>query len=204
MAWLLLSVQLMELVWVGLNLTGIEATTTDATVRTVSDIHLAYMPWSHSVATMLGVALVAWIVLQATGRRILAVAVGIGIASHLVLDLLTHAPDLQLAPGVPEPKLGLGLYATLPLGAFALELAYGVFCWWVYRGTRALLAVIVGFNIANLSLFSATVPGPEGLLANRPTAIVVVILAQIVVTLWLVGVFSRRLPADSSSRVTAG
>jgi hypothetical protein len=40
----LLSVQAMELAWVGLNYVGIEQTTTEATVRSVADIHLAYMP----------------------------------------------------------------------------------------------------------------------------------------------------------------
>jgi len=72
---------------------------------------------------------------------------------------------------------------------------YGIFCWWVYKGGRMLLAVIVFFNAVNLSLLSADVPGPESLLANRPTAIVLVILAQIVVTLVLVGWFAGRAAA---------
>jgi len=42
---LLVSVQAMELAWVGLNYLGVERTTTEATVRSVSDIHLAYMPF---------------------------------------------------------------------------------------------------------------------------------------------------------------
>src|SRR5262245_41689494 len=48
---ILASVQAMELAWVGLNYLGIERTTTEATVRSVADIHLAYMPYSHSVGT---------------------------------------------------------------------------------------------------------------------------------------------------------
>src|SRR5215470_15429260 len=51
---LLLSVQAMELAWVGLNYLGIERTTTETAVRSVADIHLAYMPFSHSVATVAG------------------------------------------------------------------------------------------------------------------------------------------------------
>jgi hypothetical protein len=108
---LLVSVQLMELVWVALNLVGIERSTTDPSVHTVAGIHLSYMPYSHSVATMLGAALLAAGVLwTVTRRRDLAAAIGLGIGSHLMLDLLVHAPDLALAPGVPTPKLGLGLY----------------------------------------------------------------------------------------------
>jgi len=76
--------------------------------------------------------------------------------------------------------------------AFFLELLYGVFCWWVYEGDRTLLAIIILFNAANLSLLSPAVPGPESLLANRPTLIVLFIAAQIVVTLFLVGRYSLR------------
>ena len=54
---LLLSVQAMELAWVILNYLGIERTTTESTVRSVADIHLAYMPYSHSVGTALVAAL---------------------------------------------------------------------------------------------------------------------------------------------------
>jgi hypothetical protein len=183
----------MEFLWVALNLVGVERTTTEATVRSVSDIHLATMPYSHSVATMLGVALLAWLLLRVVFKRpVLALAVSIGIASHLFLDLLTHAPDIAWAPGVDSPKLGLGLYSALPLGAFVLELGYGALCWWVYEGGVALLAVVALFNVANLSLLSPAVPGLEVFLSGRPTLIVVVILAQIVITLVLVGWLSRK------------
>jgi hypothetical protein len=188
---LLLSVQAMEVVWVVLNLVGVERVTTEPTVRSVADIHLDFMPYSHSVATMAGVALLAWGAVRfGLGRRALAAAVGVGVLSHLVLDLVTHAPDIVLAPGLAEPRLGLGLYSRLPLAAFVLELAYGFLCWRVARGGRALLAVILLFNLANLSILSPSVPGPEALLAGRPTWIVLFIAVQIVVTLALVGRFA--------------
>jgi hypothetical protein len=192
---LLLSVQAMELAWVILNFLGVERTTTEPTVRSVADIHLAYMPYSHSLATGLGAALLAWLVLEFGARRpLLGRAVGLGIASHLVLDLLTHAPDIALAPGIPSPKLGLGLYGAAPLAAFAVELVYGVLCWWIYRGGKGLLALVVLGNLANISLFSAAIPGPEALLAGRPLLVVTFVFVQIVVTLILVGVLSRRPP----------
>jgi hypothetical protein len=190
---LLLSVQLMELLWVALNLLGVERTTTEPAVRSVSDIHLAFMPYSHSVAMSLAFAVAAWLLLSVLFRRPgLALAVALGVTSHLVLDLLTHARDIAIAPGFGDIKLGLGLYSAAPVAAFILELLYGIFCWWVYKGGKTLLAVIVLFNAANLSLLSAAVPGPESLLANRPAAIVLVIFAQIVVTLFLVGFYSLR------------
>jgi hypothetical protein len=192
---LLISVQLMELFWVALNLLGIERTTTEASVRSVADIHLAFMPYSHSVVMSLAFAVVAWFILGVLFHRSqLGLAVALGIMSHLVLDLVTHARDIALAPGFDNIKLGLGLYSAFPLIAFILELLYGIFCWWVYKGGRTLLAIIILFNAANLSLLSPAVPGPESLLANRPTVIVIFIFAQIVVTLFLVGWYSLRPP----------
>jgi hypothetical protein len=202
---LLVAVQAMELAWVLLNFLGVERTTTERAVRSVTDIHLAYMPYSHSVATALGAALVAWLVIEFGAHRpLLGRAVGLGIASHLVLDLLTHAHDIALAPGLAAPKLGLGLYDTAPLAAFAVELAYGVACWRIYRGGAGLLAFVVLGNLANLSLFSAAIRGPEVLLAGRPLLVVSFVLAQIVVTLILGGALSRRGPTRSALSALAG
>jgi hypothetical protein len=190
---LLLSVQAMELVWVGLNFIGVERTTMEPGVHTVADVHLSYMPCSHSVATMLGAALLAAGVLWAvTRRRDLAAGVGLGIASHLVLDLATHAPDLVLAPGVPAPALGLGLYSAAPWAAFLLEVGYGVLCWRIYRGSRALLATIVLFNLANASMFSTALPGPEELMPRWPLLLPALVLVQIAVTLVFTGLLARR------------
>src|SRR5262249_17565344 len=126
------------------------------------------------------------------------VAVRLGVLSHLILDLLTHAPDICLAPLVPEPKMGLGLYSSLPMHAFFLETGYGVLCWALFQGGKALLATILLFNLANLPLFSSAIDSKE-ILAGHPGIIVTVVAVQIVVTLALVGIFSRRKPATITS-----
>jgi membrane-bound metal-dependent hydrolase YbcI (DUF457 family) len=193
---LLLSVQAMELAWVGLNYLGVERTTTEATVRSVADIHLAYMPYSHSVATAAGAALLAWLVVEkGLGRPLLGRALGIGVTSHLVLDVVTHARDIALWPG-STLALGLGLYDRAPMWGFALEIAYGVMCWRVYRGSRSLLAMIILGNLANITLFSAAIPGPEQYLAGHPLMLVTLIAVQIVVTLVLVDVLATRRAPD--------
>ena len=186
----LISVQFVEFVWVLLNYLGIERTITEPVVRSIADIHLAHMPLSHSVVTTalfaVAGAAVAW---RLTNRRV-AMAIAAGIASHLVLDVLTHNPDIAIVPFISLGKLGTGLYA-LPAAAFAVELTYGIFCWWYFHGSRSLLAVIVLFNFANLSIFFPSIPGPEHVFANRPMLLVSVILAQIVATLVLVGITAR-------------
>ena len=194
---ILVAVQAMELCWVALNYLGVERTTTGPTVRSVADLHLAYMPYSHSVGVAIGAAILAWLVIElGLGRKALGRAVGIGIASHLVLDLVTHAHDIALWPGLSSPKLGLGLYDAAPFAAFLLEMAYGIACWKIYDGGLGLLAVIVVGNLANLSLLSAAIPGPEALLAGRPLLVVSFVFFQIIVTLVLVGLLSRRRGAE--------
>ena len=202
---LLVSVQAMELAWVALNYLGIERTATESTVRSVADIHLAYMPYSHSVGTALIAALAAWLIIEKGFRRaVLGRAVGLGIISHLILDLLTHGHDIVLWPGLPSPKLGWGLYETAPFAAFIVELAYGIFCWRVYQGSRGLLALIVIGNLANLSFLSPAIPGPESYLAGRPLLLVTVVFVQIVVTLVLVGGLARRNDFKSSATLHLG
>jgi len=199
---LLLSVQAMELAWVVLNYLGVERTTTEPSVRSVADIHLSFIPFSHSVATACCAAALAWIVLElGFGRPTLGRAVGLGIISHLVLDLLTHAHDIALWPGRVSPRLGLGLYDAAPMAAFVVEMVYGVACWRIYRGGRGLLALIVLGNLANLSLLSAAIPGPEVFLADRPLLVVTLVAVQIVVTLVLTGMLARR-PSPVSVAVT--
>jgi len=185
-------VQLSELLWVAFNYMGIERTTTNDTVRYVGDIHLSSIAWSHSIASGVGVALLAWFALAKGLRRpVLGAAVGVAVVSHVALDLVVHARDIQLAPGIPSPLLGSGFYQSVPMLAFGLEFGFGLWCWWYYRGSRGLLAVIALFNIANLSFFTTAISGPETLLAHRPMLIVSVIFLQIVITLWLVGMFAR-------------
>jgi hypothetical protein len=197
---LLLSVQAMELAWVGLNYLGVERTTTETSVRSVADIHLAYMPFSHSVATAAAGALLAWFLVEkGLGRPFVGRAVGIGIISHLILDLVTHAQDIALWPGSTLPALGLGLYDRAPMWGFTLEMAYGLVCWQVYQGSRPLLAVIILGNLANITLFSAAIPGPEHYLTGHPLIVVTMVLMQIVVTLVLVGVLARRRVPDLST-----
>jgi hypothetical protein len=83
--------------------------------------------------------------------------------------------------------------------AFLVELIYGTLCWYVYRGGRGLLALITIGNLANLSILSANIPGPEQYLAGRPLLLVTFIFGQIVVSLVLVGILARRSKASAET-----
>lgn len=187
---LLVSVQLVEIFWVILNFLGIEKTRTRDEVRTVKDVELAYMPFSHSIASTIVLTLGAWaLIALGFGRVDLGAAVALGIGSHIALDLMSHARDIAFAPFMESRKFGVGLYER-PAVAFVFETAYGIFCWWIYGGSSTLLGIIVFFNLANASFFLKAIPGPEKYLAHRPMWITAVVALQIVVTAVLVGMFS--------------
>jgi hypothetical protein len=141
---------------------------------------------------MLILVAIAWLVIgEWLKKPTLAIAVSIGIASHLLLDLLTHNQDIAIAPFLDQDKIGLGLYAV-PLLAFLVEILYGIACWWIYGGSKWLLLVILVFNLANFSFFSTAFIGPEALLANQPMVLTSTVFIQIVLTLSLVGLLSQQ------------
>jgi hypothetical protein len=187
----LLSVQLVEMFWVAFNLLGVEITTTEPQVRALNDIHLVYMPYSHSIAATAVFAFAVWVVVAKLLKKpTWGLALAVAVSSHIVLDLATHVHDIALAPGIESPKFGSGLYAV-PLLALVVETIYGVWCWWVFRGSKALLAVIVVLNLAALSFYSPSIPGPEHLLAGHPRIFAAIIGVHIIVGLVTVGFFAR-------------
>jgi hypothetical protein len=58
-------------------------------------------------------------------------------------------------------------------------------------------------NLANLSLLSSAVPGPEQFLAGRPLMLVTLVAAQIVLTLWLTGLLARGPKRSQAGRGTS-
>lgn len=184
--WLLVAVQFIELLWVTFNLLGIEKVTTEAAVHYVGDIHLSYMPYSHSIlsSAILSGAVLIGFGLWKSWR--IGIIMGLALLSHIILDFITHTQDLPLGYA-NDYFVGLGLYDKLPILGFFLELGFGLFCWWYVKGSRTLFWIILIFNLANLTMFLPQVDGLEAMMANQPTLIVVVILIQIVVTLALVG-----------------
>ena len=187
---LLVSVQFIEILWVVLNFAGIEKTTTENSMKSVSDVHLEYMPFSHSVVSTIVLAASAWILIASVFRAFdAATAIAVAICSHLMLDLISHARDIVIAPLLKGRRFGLGLYEK-PSVAFVFETGYGVFCWWIYGGSFTLFLIIIFFNLANASFFFKAIPGPERFLAHRPIWITAVVAIQIFVTGVLVGLFS--------------
>jgi hypothetical protein len=115
---------LLDLLWPIFLLLGWERVRVDPGNTLFTPLAFDAYPWSHSLV-MSGVwgASLAGIYLwrsrsslvagggkgDARGAWVIALAV----VSHWVLDVVTHRPDMPIAPGVPT-KLGLGLWNSVP------------------------------------------------------------------------------------------
>jgi hypothetical protein len=111
----------LDLVWPVFVLLGIEIVTVTPGVTAVTPLTFVSYPWSHSLlmSAVWGALFAAF---YFVARRYVpgAIAVGLLVVSHWVLDWLMHVPDLPLVPW-GGPRLGLGLWHSLPL-SMAVEL----------------------------------------------------------------------------------
>ena len=201
---LILATEAVEFLWVGLNLVGIEKTQIADNMRSVSDVHLLHMPFSHSlVSTVIFAIATGLIILWHHGKLASAMAIGLAlaVASHVVLDLLVHAPDIALTPYLGSAKLGSGLYANLPLPALILETLWGILCWSIYRGSKKLLALIIGLGVAAIPLYSVSINIGEAALSGHSNLFATIILVQMLLTSVLVWVYAKpssKTPARST------
>ncbi len=165
---LFFAAQFLDLLWPLFVLAGVERLSL-APEGSVFPLVFEHYPWSHSLLMTL-----AWSVVVGGGYRLLrrnargAIIVGVLVASHWLLDLVTHFPDLPLAPGA-GPLHGLSLWAW-PLAALALELLMFAAGFALYlsatragkpagrAGSWALAAFLVLIQVANA--FGPPPPSP--------------------------------------------
>ena len=155
MGTLFFAAQLVDVAFFVLVMGGVENMRVVPGITAMNPMDLYHMPYTHSLLATtlwgLGFGLIVWTVTRNLSAGIWAAVV---VASHWVLDLLVHRPDLTLS-GSP-PKLGLGLW-DYPLAAIPLELALIGFAMWLYlRRTRGpvgpaliLFAVLLLFQAIN-------------------------------------------------------
>jgi hypothetical protein len=136
---LFVAAQLADLVWPLLVIAGIERVGVQPGLTVVTPLDFVYYPFSHSL-----VAAAAWaLVFAAAYAGLRRATVGTGVvlavvvASHWMLDALTHRPDLPLTVSAEATRVGLGLWNSLA-GTMAVELLLFAAGVWLYtRATRA-------------------------------------------------------------------
>ena len=135
LAVLFAAAQLADLLWPILVFAGIEQVRIDPGNTAMTPLDFVSYPYSHSLAT-----LVVWAILfafvmtrepsPATPWVLMALVV-----SHWLLDFVSHRPDMPIYPG--GPKVGLGLWRSVP-ATVVVELAmFGIGVWMYLRATRA-------------------------------------------------------------------
>jgi membrane-bound metal-dependent hydrolase YbcI (DUF457 family) len=183
---LLVSVQLIEIFWVIFNYLGWEHFTISN-----GKLHLDFLPYSHSVFSCAAAALISFIIINwGYKNRKLAIAFSIGVLSHIIIDMIFHEKDISLSPFSDTPVWGLGII-DYPILNFVLELAYGIFCWLYFKGSKALLIVIVLFNIIDLPMMLAHGDMLKPF-EQHPFILPSVILFQILITWYFVWRYSRK------------
>jgi hypothetical protein len=174
LAGLIVAAQASELLWVGLSYAGVE----HPRISAAGDLHLEYLPYSHSLLVGLGLAALVWAMLRWPFRRPdIGAVFGLVTASHIVLDVVQHEPNIRIAPWMASPTIGLNLQAS-PWLDFAVETGFSIACWAYYRGSRTLLVAIIALNITNLPLMLAGDGAASAMAHNRfilPTTILITI-----------------------------
>ena len=132
---LMLSTQLLDVLFVILYLAGIEGfRPVDPARPNAYGGAFITAPYSHSLLSTIVLALLgALAVRRAWGQRG-ALTIGIMIFSHWVLDLIVHRPDLPILPGNAGnlPLLGFGLwdYPGISVAVEAILVLAGAFLYW--------------------------------------------------------------------------
>lgn len=101
--------------------------------------------YSHSLSGSLALAMLAGLIAAPVFRSWrVALAIGLAVLSHFVLDVLTHRHDMALLGfgAAHDIRMGTNL-ALFPLGMFTVELLWCLFAWWSFdSGNRRLLATL--------------------------------------------------------------
>ena len=198
--WLVGASLLSDIVLWILILVGIEQVTIPADFNLKHFLTFDF-PLSHSlVATVLRSAVVfafAFYFVKKHHRVLAGVAVALGVLLHWVGDLLEHPPDLPLATS-SSPKLGLGLWETMPV-ALGIEILLAALGLWIYfrlsteissakkRGMVALVALVAALTVYG-GLFS---PPPPGVIPLAASSLATNVLL-VAIVFWL---DRRRTPA---------
>ena len=111
---MLMSTQFLDLLWPVFLILGIEHVRIDVGNTAVTPLDFYDYPISHGLVTSLGWSILFGLVYYAIRKnKINSLIVACGVFSHWVLDLVSHRPDLPVAPGI-HIYFGLGLWYSLP------------------------------------------------------------------------------------------
>jgi FtsH-binding integral membrane protein len=161
---LLLSAQLLDLIWPTLLLWDIERVRIVPGITAVTPLDFVSYPWSHSLAMAAVWALLfsgIYVLLRRYPRG--AIATLALVLSHWVLDLVTHRADLPLVP-FGGPVVGLGLWYSLPATVVVEGLMFAVGLYLYKTNTEPVDKIgsgaFVAFVFALVVIYTVNLFGP--------------------------------------------
>ncbi len=185
LATLLFAPMFLDFLWPIFLLLGWERVRVDPGNTAVTPLAFESYPWSHSLhMTLFWAGLVGIVFRTLTRDTRGAIWIGIAVASHWVMDWITHRPDLPLWPS--GPVVGLGLWDSV-VGTVIVEIVLFCIGLWLYmrdtrprggRGRLSLWSFVVGVTLIYfITLISNLGPIPTG---TSPRTI-----AMMTLVLWL-------------------
>jgi hypothetical protein len=130
--------QFLDELWPILLLLGVEQVRIVPGLMAANPLDFVYYPYSHSLlmAVVWGILVGGvYFLLRRYGRG--ALIMGALVVSHWFLDLPMHRADLPLWPGASSPKVGWGLWNSIP-ATYVIEFAiYAIGIAIYLRATRA-------------------------------------------------------------------
>jgi hypothetical protein len=200
---LFISVQLVDLLWPLMLLTGLEHARIDPGNTAVTPLDFYDYPITHSLlGVLLWSAAFGGIYFAVRRYKRGALIVGLGVLSHWILDFITHRPDLGL--GFGGIYLGLGLWNSLA-GTLVVEVGLFIGGLILYlRSTRA-NDRIGGYGLWALvvllaAIYFANVFGPP---PPDISAIAIAGNAAWLFVLWAYWVDRHRTPVNAAAPETA-
>jgi hypothetical protein len=136
LGWLIAAAQWPDLVWPILLLAGVERVRIDPGNTALTPLDFEHYPWTHSLlAVVLWGAALGFVYHARRRDRAGALAVGLLVVSHWVLDWVTHRPDLPIVPG--GARYGLGLWNSVAATVVVELVLFAVALALYLRATRA-------------------------------------------------------------------
>ncbi len=182
---LFLAAQFIDLLWPTFLLLGIERVRIVPGATRVTPLVFEHYPISHSLLGVLvwaaAVGGIYWLLRREKQGALLLAAL---VASHWLLDLVVHQPDLPIAPG-SAVRLGWNAWSSLPL-TLAIELPLFAAGVWLYLRSTAAMDAIGTWACWALIAFLLVVYA-SNLFGNPPpsaSAIAWVGQAQWILVLW--------------------
>lgn len=151
-----LAAQWPDAIWPAFLLAGVERVSIVPGDTAFTPLRFDHYPWSHSLlAVAAWAALFAGVVFARTRSRLAAALAAALVASHWVLDVASHRPDVPV--GLDGPMLGLGLWNSVAAtvivetAIFAGAVAYYARGRATGKGFWALIALLAVIYVANVA-----------------------------------------------------